>query len=217
MGAFNMVSTAQLLVLATAFGTLFTTGVLVEPASAQSEACKADEVEVTGRAKFRVFKKRALEGRGSAMNDAISAWEREVKGRFGEQWAKWSNAKGTNVDCDSTKTGWIGGRVIGCTISGRPCAPAASPGSTVDPGGAKTDERDERDDVVAIPKGSRAYAREMARQLRLAALRKAAESSALRREEARQRYAAEERERAESRALERENVRQRYLADRRDR
>jgi hypothetical protein len=214
MGAFNMISGARLLGLATAFGTLLATGAWVEPARAQGEACKADTIEVEGPAKFRFLKKRALEGRGSALNNAIAAWEREVKAKFGEQWAKWSNAKGTSVDCDSTKTGRIGSRVIGCTISGRPCSPATSLGSTVDPGGAKTDEKD---DVVAIPKGSRAYAREMARQRRLAALRQAVLSSALRREEARQRYEAEERERAESRALERENARQRYLADRRDR
>jgi len=171
---------------------LFATGVLVEPASAQSEACKADTVEVTGRAKFRVFKKRALEGRGSAMKDAVAAWEQEVKARFGERWATWSNAKGTSVDCDSTKTGWISARVIGCTISGRPCSPAASLGSDVDPGGAKTDKED---DGRSIPKWSRAYAREMARQSRLATLRQAAESSAFRREETRQRYLSDRRDR----------------------
>ena len=206
-----MLSAAQLFVLATAFGMLLATGAWVEPARAQGEACKADKIEVEGPAKFRFLKKRALEGRGSALNNAIAAWEREVKARFGEEWAKWSNAKGTSVDCDSTKSGRIGSRYIGCTISGRPCMPAASLDPDADPDRAKTDEKDD-----GRPRWSRAYAREMARQDALAAQRQRAESSAWERENARQRHAAEERRRAELRALEKANARERYLAERRD-
>ena len=102
-----MISGAQLLMLAMAFGTLFTKGVLVEPASAQGEACKADMVEVTGPRQLairRSTKEKETEGDGKAMDKAVASWEREVKAKFGEQWATWSKAKNTTVDCAPTRT-----------------------------------------------------------------------------------------------------------------
>ena len=200
-----MVSAAKFLVLATAFGTLVAAGGLVEPASAQDEVCKADAITVTGPAKFRFLKGRALEGRGSAMNNAIASWEREVSAKFGDQWAVWKRAKDTSFDCEPTKEGFIGSRTIGCTISGRPCS-LASLGATEDSG----PETSEKGRVRTIPKGSWAYQQEMARQKHLAAQREAAESSAFEREEARQRHAAQARQRAEASALERANARHRY-------
>jgi hypothetical protein len=204
-----MDSAAKLLVLATAFGTLLAAGGLVEPASAQGEqgeVCKADAITVSGPAKFRFLKGRALEGRGSAMNNAIASWEREVSAKFGDQWAVWKRAKDTSFECEPTKEGFIGSRTIGCTISGRPCS-TASLGATKD-AGPEISEKDDR--VRRIPKGSWAYQQEMARQKHLAAQREAAESSAFEREEARQRHAAQARQRAELRALERAKARHRY-------
>ena len=127
MGQFNMISAARLLGLATACTTLLMAGALVEAASAQDEACKTDLVTAAGKGKFRPFTKtKELEGRGSAMADAVANWQQDVSEKFGEQWKSWSKAKDTTFDCAPTKTGKIiGSSFIGCTISGRPCSAAA--------------------------------------------------------------------------------------------
>lgn len=97
--------------------------VLGDSASARAEECKADVVTASGRGKFRPFNKtKELEGRGSAMADAVAAWQREVGDKFGEPWKLWSKAKEAKFECVPTKSSEIGGSVIGCTISGRPCA-----------------------------------------------------------------------------------------------
>lgn len=192
-----MISAVRFLGPAAACATLLIAGALAEPASAQGDACKADIVTATGRGKFRPFTKtKELEGRGSAMADAVANWEREVGSRFGEQWKTWAGAKGTTFNCAPTKTGKIiGSSFIGCTISGRPCATTPSAGGAVieddirGPGardrGRRLSEEGRAED--------RAYRRAMAFQDRLAAERRRAEARALRREEAHQRYLARER------------------------
>ena len=125
-GTFDMNSAARFLGLATACTTLLIAGAVVEPASAQGDACKDNTVTASGRAKFRPFTKtKELEGRGSAMADAVVNWQKEVREKYGDQWNSWSRAKGTNFECAPTKTGKIiGSSFIGCTISGRPCSSA---------------------------------------------------------------------------------------------
>ena len=193
-------------------------GALAVPAWAQDDACKTDVVTASGSGKFRFFKTKALEGRGSAMADAVKSWEREVDAKFGERWASWSKAKDTSFNCEPTKTGIVGSRFIGCTISGRPClAPAAAP-----PGGAVAADDDDKADTPARARRSAereeyggaswAYRREMARQNYLLAMRNRAETNGWEREKARQRYLEAARDRAEAHARERETGRQRYWA-----
>jgi hypothetical protein len=216
-----MISAARFLGLAAACATLLIASALGGSASAQGDVCKADIVTATGRAKFRPFTKtRELEGRGSAMADAVANWQRKASAEFGERWKMWSEAKDTTFTCAPTKTGKIiGSSFIGCTVSGRPCSPGAPPegGKVVDDDsrGGKGRTRDEDRRVAGgerLQKGSWAYQREMARQNYLAAERRRSESRAYDREMARQRFLATARRRAESRAWSREDARQRYLA-----
>lgn len=207
-GMVDMISAARFLGLATACATLLIAGASGEPASAQGDACKADVVTAAGRAKFRPFSKtKELEGRGSAMDDAVANWQRDVGARFGEQWKTWSKAKGTTFNCAPTKTGKIiGTSFIGCTISGRPCSHAAAAtaaprgGPVVDGGGGGGGPRDKGRRVRGgerLNEASRGYDREMAHQQHLAAEREKAESQAYEREMANQRRLEEQRRRAE--------------------
>lgn len=182
-----MSSTARFLGLAAAGATLLIAAASGEPASAQGEVCKADVVTAAGRAKFRPFSKtKELEGRGSAMDDAVANWQRNVGARFGEQWRMWSKAKGTTFNCAPTKTGKIiGTSFIGCTISGRPCSfGAAAPkgGPVVDGGGGPRDKGRLVGRGGAADEDARAYDREMARQEALAAERRREEARAYERE-----------------------------------
>ena len=124
-----MNSAARFLVVATACATLLVAGAAVEPASAQ-DVCKDNTVTASGRGKFRPFTKtKELEGRGSAMADAIVNWQKEVREKYGDRWDTWSRAKGTNFECAPTKSGKIiGSSFIGCTISGKPCSNGSSKG-----------------------------------------------------------------------------------------
>jgi hypothetical protein len=214
-----MISAARVSALAAACTALLMAGDLAVPARAQESACKTDVVTASGRGKFRPFTKtKELEGRGSAMADAVNTWQREVDAKFGERWAVWSKAKDTSFNCAPTKSGKIiGSSFIGCTISGRPClAPAAAlpaAGAAVsddDTAGAaararRSAERDEYEGTSWV------YRREMQRQRYLLARRDRAESYGWEREKARQRYLEAQRDRAEARAMERATARQRYL------
>ncbi len=92
-GTFDMNSAARFLGVATACATLLIAGAAVEPAKAQGQ-CKDDVVTASGRAKFRPFTKtKELEGRGSAMADAVVNWQKEVREKYGDQWNSWSRAK----------------------------------------------------------------------------------------------------------------------------
>jgi hypothetical protein len=107
----------------------------LEGASAQPGECKADFVAVSGRGKFRPFSKnKELEGRGTAMADAVADWEREVGDKFGKRWKLWSEAKDKSFDCAQAGGKVIDG-LITCTIQGRPCAsdaPTGGDGVTAD-------------------------------------------------------------------------------------
>jgi len=220
-----MISAARFLGLATACATLLMAGALVEPASAQDERCKADIVTASGKGKFRPFTKtKELEGRGSAMADAVANWQQDVSAKFGEQWQSWSKAKDTTFNCAPTKTGKIiGSSFIGCTISGRPCSAAVPPraGAVVEDdrgGGGRTRDAGRRvGGRERLRHQDSAYEREMAYQERLAAERHKAETRAYEREMAYQNRLAAERKRAESEAMEREKAHQRYLTEERRR
>ncbi len=74
-----MIAAARVLGGAAAGAALLIAGATVEPVSAQGDACKTEYVTASGRGKFRPFTKtKELEGRGSAMTDAVTTWEREV-------------------------------------------------------------------------------------------------------------------------------------------
>ncbi len=188
-----MNSAARFLVVATACTTLLVAGAAVEPASAQ-EVCKDNTVTASGRGKFRPFTKtKELEGRGSAMADAIVNWQKEVREKYGDKWDTWSRAKGTNFECAPTKSGKIiGSSFIGCTISGKPCSNGSSKGPVAEGRRDGADDGDGRDRYRR--KIRTAYDMEMAYQDRL----------------------AERRQRAENRLWARENVRQKYLERRRE-
>lgn len=204
--------------------TLLIAGAPLEPAGAQDGACKADAVTAAGRGKFRPFTKtKELEGRGSAMADAVANWEREVGAKFGEQWKAWGKAKDTSFDCAPTKTGKIiGSSFIGCTIKGRPCsapasAAAAKVGSDDNRGGRRDPDRGGRDRGGRDRGGDTAYDREMAHQDRLAAQRRREEEREYEREMARQKHLQAERDREEARAQKEEEARQRYFTQERRR
>jgi hypothetical protein len=225
-GELGMISAARFLGLAAACATLLLVGAWAESASAQEQACKSDAVTATGRAKFRPFgKTKELEGRGSAMADAVANSQREVTDRYGDEWGRWSKAKDTSFDCAPTKSGKIiGSSFIGCSVTGRPCSPGALGGKAVvqddDRDGEARGRRGDKGRRVAEEdrpyQGSRAYRRAMTHQSYLAAARRRAESRAYERAMSRQEYLAAARRRAEAAGWARVNARQRYLAEVRD-
>jgi hypothetical protein len=169
-------------------------------------------ITAVGRAKFRPFTKtKELEGRGSAMADAVAKWQRAAAARFGESYKLWGAARDTKFTCAPTKSGKIiGTSFIGCTISGRPCAvsgaakgAAAAAGSDRGGKGARAHEPAKRGAPERPDPASLAYQREMEHQERLAEQRRKAESDAYAREMARQNQMAEERRRQEAKGRER--------------
>jgi hypothetical protein len=213
---------ARLLGLTTACATVLTLGLPAERASAQGEACKAEVITVTGRSKGGVKRwtqTQELQGRGAAMDDAVDAWERDVKGRFGEDWKLWTKATDKSFNCAPAKGVLLMG--VACTVSGRPC-PVSAPDSgraavkKTEPERVTRADRWDDDDDRLRGQGW-GYKRAMQRQDRLAAARSRAEERAWDRETARQNFLRAERRRAESRAVARANARERYLAARRDR
>jgi hypothetical protein len=97
--------------------------------TASADACKADVITVTGRSKGgikRSTQTQEPEGKGAAMDDAVGAWEREVNGKFGEDWKLWAKAKDKSFDCAPARG--IVLRAVSCTVSGRPC-PSSAPDS----------------------------------------------------------------------------------------
>ena len=237
-----MISSPQFSRFAAACAALLIAGALAQPARAQDVTCKDDAVSISGRAKFRPFTKtKELEGRGSAMADAVANWEREVGTRFGAKWGTWSRATNTTFSCEATKTGKvIGSSFIGCTISGRPCArtsPLAGAivedddGKEVRRPRGKRDRVDEEDDgnEVRRPRGKRdrvdddddrdrgSRSRTYERWKYRAPKRRIEWSRAYRREMAYQDYLATARRKAESRAYRREMAYQDHLAAARSR
>jgi hypothetical protein len=213
---------ARLLGLATACAAVLTLGLPAERASAQVEACQPEVISVTGRSKGGVKRwtqAQELEGKGAAMDDAVTAWEREVKGKFGEDWKLWTKAKDKSFNCAPAKGVLLMG--VACTVRGRPC-PAAAPDSGPVVAEKRTTPRklasraDRWDDDERSGQGW-GYRRAMQRQDQLAAARRRAEQYAWNRATARQSFLRAERRRAESRAMAREEARQRYLTARRDR
>jgi hypothetical protein len=200
---------------------LLMAGAMVEPVSAQGDACKSEYVTASGRGKFRPFTKtKELEGRGSAFSDAVATWEREVAATLGDRWKKWEEAKDKTFECAPTKSGKIiGSSFIGCTIKGRPCAvePASSEDRTVasaDRGRGRNDDDNDRSNRY---RGySWRYRQEMRRQEGLERWRSRGEEHAFNREEAHQRWLREQRDRTERIARERAEARERYWARERD-
>jgi hypothetical protein len=211
-----MIHAARLLGLVSACAVPLLAGALVEPASAQGDACKADIV--TAQTSKRVVPV----GEEEARRSAIANWERQAASSFGERWKSWSKAKDTTSDCERIK-GKIAFTYMRCTVTGRPCAAAgaANVGTTVveeDKGPGKGPGKRLRDNgppIVVKDRPARyedwAYQREMERQRHMEAERKRIETAAYEREMARQRYLAEKRSKDEAISWERENARQRYL------
>jgi hypothetical protein len=212
-----MIAAARVLGGAVAGAALLFAGATVEPAGAQ-EDCKSEYVTASGRGKFRPFTKtKELEGRGSAMVDAVATWEREVASTLGDRWKKWDEAKDKTFECAPTKSGKIiGSSFIGCTIKGRPCAveDAPSPGETTV--ASRGRGRDDDDRSGRYSGYSWRYRHEMRRQEGLERWRSRSEEYAFSREEARQRWLREQRDRNERIARERADARERYWARERD-
>lgn len=201
-----MTEAHRTLKLATASAVLALATALAEPASAQGDACKTEAFTASGRAKFRPFTKtKELDGKGSAMADAVANWQREVSDRYGDHWKAWSRARDTTFDCAPTKSGKIiGSSFIGCTISGRPCSGAAAAAVTTskagDGGQGKRSRQGERiEPPQQYDQGDPAYRREMERQQQMAAQRSKAEADAYAREMALQDRLTQDRNRGEYR------------------
>jgi hypothetical protein len=217
----NMISRARLLVLglAASGALLLTTGVSVPPASAQN-ACKADVVTAAGQGgRFGIraeTRAKELEGKGKAMRDAVTAWERDVSSRFGDDWGSWEDATDKSFRCEPTQK-LIGGIIkVGCTISGRPCQVVGRARKTADPE-RRAERQDAGDDSGRYDdddkdngRGSPAYRRMMRFQDRLAEERQRWEDWGWKRENRRQSWLKEARKRAEMRQVEWEMLRQRY-------
>ena len=215
-----MIAAARVLGGAAAGAALLIAGATVEPAGAQGDACKSEYVTASGRGKFRPFTKtRELEGRGSAMTDAVATWEREVASTLGDKWKKWDEAKDKTFECAPTKSGKIiGSSFIGCTIKGRPCAvEPSSPGEkTVASADRGRNDDDDNDRSSRYSGYSWRYRQEMRRQEGLTQWRSRREESTFNREEAHQRWLREQRDRTERIARERAEARERYFARERD-
>jgi hypothetical protein len=226
-----MISAGRLLIPVAACMALLIAGAPMEPVSAQDETCKSQPATASGRAKFRPFTKtKELEGKGSAMADAIVNWQRLVSDQFGESFKLWTEAKDKSFKCEPMGEGkLISGNRIGCTITGRPCAHAdiapGVPGNKVivedlpDHGKGKRHRRFRHSDRLERYRSpeERRYEREMAYQMYLAEQRHRAENRAYEREMAHQRRLQERRDREEAFAREREDARQRYEAEQRRR
>lgn len=207
------------------FAAVLTLGLPAERASAQVGACQPEVITVTGRSKGGVKRwtqTQELEGKGAAMDDAVATWEREAKGKFGEEWKLWTKATDKSFNCAPAKGVLLMG--VACTVRGRPC-PSVAPDSGPVVAEKKEDprrrvaraDRWDDDDDDRWRGQSPGYRRAMQRQDRLAAMRSRAEERAWDRETARQNFLRAERRRAESRAIHRAEARQRYLTARRDR
>jgi hypothetical protein len=103
---------------------------------ASTDACRPDVIAASGvntdsdKAEFdRSTLGKELRGAGSAMANAVRAWEEEVGTKIGERWKAWPRATERSLECAHLRL-VIFDRVI-CTIHGRPCesdtatAPAA--------------------------------------------------------------------------------------------
>jgi hypothetical protein len=224
-----MISAARVWMLAAAAGAmLLFAGAPAGPATAQGpaappaqgDACKADVVTASGRGKFRPFTKaKELAGKGSAMADAVAAWQREVAATHGERWKLWSEAKDKSFDCTLTQGKILRG-LVACTIHGRPCAIAEAPAAPAVVGGndnkGRRADRDDDDRVGHVGGRSWRYRHEMRRQEALAQYRKRREDWGWRREDARQHYLERLRDRHEEVGWERTDARERWLARDRD-
>jgi hypothetical protein len=218
-----MIAAARVFCGAAAGAALLIAGAAMEPANAQGgDACKAEYVTASGRGKFRPFTKtKELEGRGSAMADAVATWEREVASTLGDRWKQWEEAKDKTFECAPTKSGKIiGSSFIGCTIKGRPCVDGtpSSGEATVASAQRGRRDRDDDDDDNRVRYGGNSwrYRQEMRRQEGLAQWRQRREDHLVGREEGRQRYLQAQRDRTEERARERAEARERYFARWRD-
>jgi hypothetical protein len=212
-----MIAAARVLCGAAAATALLIAGAMVEPASAQGDACKDAYVNATGRGKWRPFSRaKELEGNGAAMRDAIAAWEREAGANHGERWKQWEYATGKSHECGITQ-GKVLNNLVQCSIRARPCAAPETAAAPAVVGAENADRRD-RDPDRRTRYGSRSwrYQIEMRHQERLAQWRKRREDWAWRREEARQRYLKARRDRTEAWERQRADARERYYARWRD-
>jgi hypothetical protein len=117
-----------------------TPGATADRTGDQAEGCKTEVVTASGRMKYRpLTKTNELEGKGSAMADAVRSWEREVEKKFGARWKWWSKAKDTSFECtlansrdDDDRKEPLIDSIVGCTIKGQPCAFDPSAAATND-------------------------------------------------------------------------------------
>lgn len=68
--------------------------------------CKADSLNSYGAAK---------KDKKAAETEAVSGWEIDARKKHGKEWAVWTNAKGTDIDCHDVSGG------TQCIADGTPC------------------------------------------------------------------------------------------------
>jgi hypothetical protein len=94
---------------------LLLTGMLTQPTAAQQEEerCKNNEVSAAGAATFL--------GNGRARRLAITAWQREVRAKFGERFTDFAKARNGRFECESAGIGTIGQLNKRCIVRATPC------------------------------------------------------------------------------------------------
>ena len=74
--------------------------------AAAKKDCKAESLNSYGSAKKK---------EKAAMDEAISGWQIDVRKKYGNEWADWEKASGTDIDCHKVGDGQQ------CIADGTPC------------------------------------------------------------------------------------------------
>lgn len=112
---------------------------LAAPASAQQQVqCQDQIITASGAA--------TILGKGRAMTLAITAWQREVRNKFGERYTDWAKANNKQDDCGSAGIGGLGSLQKRCSISAYPCAT----GGVADAGVPAPQPANDDDDTTTV-------------------------------------------------------------------
>jgi hypothetical protein len=95
---------------------LLMTAVLAVPAGAQKtdDGCKPELIKSAGKA--------SIFGKAAAMRNAITAWQREVRNKYGERYMVWDRARDKKQECEAASIGTIGKLNQRCSVSAYACA-----------------------------------------------------------------------------------------------
>jgi hypothetical protein len=95
------------------------------------ERCKNNDISATGKA--------TLLGKWRARQLSITAWQLEVRRKFGERYLDFAKAKDVSFDCGPTGAGVSGNLLKRCTVRATPCREVVAEGDG-DRGFGESDE-----------------------------------------------------------------------------